>query len=124
MKWRLPYSKQMRGASLCCVEQILRQHKLALPLGNEAELDLTRTKNKDKIMINSGAMNSDLKNGSDINFDNIIPVELEDLSEELRLEMELALEKQRKAWLAELQKTRNGVVKKAAIPSVAPSASN
>ena len=80
---------------LFCVEQILRQHKLATPLGNEAELDLTRTKNKDKIIINSSAMNSDLKNGCDIDSDNIIPVELEDLSEELRLEMELALEEQR-----------------------------
>jgi hypothetical protein len=61
-------------------------------LGTEAEIDLTRTKNKDKIIINSDAMNSDLKNSSDIDSDNIIPVELEDLTEELRLEMELALE--------------------------------
>ena len=68
-------------------------------------------------------MNSDLKNSSDIDSDNIIPVELEDLTEELRLEMELALEEQRKAWLAGLQKTRNGVVKKASITSVTPSAS-
>src|SRR4051812_13228499 len=68
-------------------------------------------------------MNSDLKNDSNIDSDNFISVELEDLSEELRLEMELALEEQRKAWLAGLQKTRSGVVKKAAIPSVTPSAS-
>jgi hypothetical protein len=68
-------------------------------------------------------MSFDLKNGSDIDSDNIIPVELEDLTEELRLEMELALEEQRKAWLAGLQKTRNGVVKKVATQSVTPSAS-
>ena len=77
---------------LCCVEQFLRQHKLATPLGTEAKLDLTRKKNKDTIIINSGTMNSNLKNGSDIESDNIIPVELEGLSEELQLEMELALE--------------------------------
>jgi hypothetical protein len=75
--------KNLHGAVYVEVEQFLHQHKLATLLGTEAELDITRTKNKDKIIINSGAMNSDLNNGSGIDSDNIIHVELEDLTEDL-----------------------------------------
>ena len=62
-------------------------------------------------------MNSDLKAASDINSDNIIDVTMEDLSEDYRLEIERALEEQRKMMLAGFQKTRSGIIKKAAMPS-------
>lgn len=94
--------------------------------GEEAELDLNRTKNKNTI--NSGAMDSDPKNSRDIYSDNIIHVEPKDLSDEQRLEMESALEEkmseQRKLWLAGFHKTRNGAVNKVATPTIMPSASD
>ena len=57
----------------------------------------------------------------DINTDNIIPVTMEDLAEEDRMEIERVMEEQKKMMLAGFQKTRNGVVNKVATPGAMPS---
>ena len=91
-----------RGVAQFCVAT-----QLATPLG---------TKNK-----NTHTMNSDPKNGSDFDPDNIIAVTLDDLSEDDRRELDRKVEEDRaetiRLTLAGYQKTRNGVVKKVATPS-------
>ena len=61
-------------------------------------------------------MSTESKNGSDIDPENVIAVTLDDLSEDVRRELEEELEKEKverlKLKLAGYTKTRNGVVKK------------
>ena len=108
---------------LCCELQFSAPTQIGDSTGDEAELDLTRTKNKN--IINSDAMNSDSKNMSDIDPDNIIPAAMEDLSEEDQLEIERLLEEQKaeskRLMLAGFKKTRNGAFRKVAAPSAMPS---
>ena len=91
--------------------------------GDEAEFDLTWTMMPsssdlgDKNTTNSGAMDPNLKNTSDIDPDNIIAVTIEDLHEDDRRELEREIDEQVKLRLARFQKTRNGVIKKPAMPS-------
>ena len=65
-------------------------------------------------------MSTESKNGSDIDPENVIAVTLDDLSEDVRRELEEELEKEKverlKLKLAGYAKTRNGVVKKV-VPS-------
>ena len=70
---------------------------------------------------NIHTMNTDTKNGSDFDPDNIIAVTLDELSDDDRREVERVLEEEKaekmKLMLAGFQKTRNGIVKKVATPS-------
>jgi ABC-type ATPase with predicted acetyltransferase domain len=62
-------------------------------------------------------MITDLKNASDLDLDNNVPVTLDDLSEEDRREFERGIEEEKAARLKQYFKTRSGSVKKVTEPN-------
>jgi hypothetical protein len=66
------------------------------------------------------SMTTDQKNASDLDRDNIIPVTLDDLSEEDRREFERGIEEEKAARLKQYFKTRSGAVKKVTAPNPPP----
>ena len=94
-----------RQISWCCAA-ISRANTIGDSAGDEKKKSYT--------------MSTESKNGSDIDPENVIAVTLDDLSEDVRRELEEELEKEKverlKLKLAGYAKTRNGVVKKV-VPS-------
>jgi hypothetical protein len=72
-------------------------------------------------------MNTDPKDASNLNLDNIIPATLEDLSEDDQREIERELEEEKaerlKVKLAGYLKTRNGFIKKVPAPNLTAASS-